>query len=211
MWRVARRGRDNNDASSGDNCVERSDKRRWSDAGQGQSGGGRRILDRCRPSQWFAHDPAFDTRFRERFLLAHQAAARRELDAWAATAQGSLALLILLDQFPRNAFRGTAHMYATDPLARRFARQLNASRGDRELPKPLRLFCYLPFSHSESLDDQELAVKLNRELDPESARHAIGHRDIIKRFGRFPHRNPMLGRDTTPAEASFLAQGGFSG
>lgn len=163
------------------------------------------------PAAWFAKDPAFDARFRERFLDAHYAAARRELDDWADTPEGVLALLILLDQFPRNAFRGTGHMYATDPLARHFARQLNATRSDRQLPEDLRLFCYLPFCHSESLPDQEVGVALNAELGPESLRHALNHQDIIKRFGRFPHRNPMLARETTPAEARFLADGGFSG
>lgn len=161
------------------------------------------------PGEWFAHDPDFDRRFRERFLDAHFSAARRERDHWADTPEGTLALLILLDQFPRNAFRGTAHMYATDPLARHFARRLLATRGDRELPAGLRVFCYLPFSHSESLADHDLAVRLNEEAG--SARHAIGHRDIIRRFGRFPHRNRMLGRETTEAEADFLAGGGFSG
>lgn len=163
------------------------------------------------PAEWFAHNPAFDVRFRERFLTAHYAAASRELDAWAETPEGSLALLILLDQFPRNAFRGTGHMYATDPLARYFARRLNATRGDLTLPEALRVFCYLPFSHSESLEDQDLAVRLNEELGSDTLSHAIGHRDIVQRFGRFPHRNPMLGRETTAAEADFLAGGGFSG
>lgn len=163
------------------------------------------------PGEWFAARADFDARFRERFLDAHHAAARRELDDWAGTAEGCLALLILLDQFPRNAFRGTGHMYATDPLARHFARRLHAGRGDLGLPEDLRLFCYLPFSHSESPADQDLAVALNAELGPESLRHARGHQDIIRRFGRFPHRNPMLGRDTTAAEAEFLAGGGFSG
>ena len=163
------------------------------------------------PAAWFAKNAAFDTRFRELFLDVHYAAARRELDDWAATPVGTLALLILLDQFPRNAFRGTAHMYATDPLARHFARRLNTTRGDRELPQDLRLFCYLPFSHSEALPDQERAVALNGELGQESLRHALNHRDNIRRFGRFPHRNPMLARETTPAEAEFLARGGFAG
>lgn len=163
------------------------------------------------PSRWFAKHADFDARFRERFLDDHLAAARRERDDWAATAHGTLALLILLDQFPRNVFRGTAHMYATDPLARHFARRLHAGRGDLELAEDLRLFCYLPFSHSESLEDQALAVALNAELGEESLRHARGHQDIIRRLGRFPHRNPMLGRETTAAEAAFLAGGGFRG
>lgn len=161
--------------------------------------------------RWFTHDPDFDLAFRARFLDAHYAAARRELDAWSDGAEGSLALLILLDQFPRNAFRGTGHMYATDPLARMFARRANERRQDLELEKDLRAFFYLPFSHSENLADQDLAVSLNEELGEPFIEHAIGHRDIVRRFGRFPHRNAILGRETTPEEARFLADGGFSG
>jgi uncharacterized protein (DUF924 family) len=163
------------------------------------------------PKAWFAHDPAFDTRFRERFLEAHLAAARRELDAWGASAQGSLALVILLDQFPRNAFRGSGHMYATDGLARWFARRAIDAGHDRQIEAALRLFIVLPFSHSESLADQELAVQLHAGVDAEAARYAAHHRDIVQRFGRFPHRNPMLGRETTAEEAEFLRAGGFSG
>ena len=163
------------------------------------------------PKQWFAHDPAFDARFRARFEAAHFAAARREFDAWADTAEGALALLILLDQFPRNAFRGSAHMYATDPLARRFARQMLDRGLDAQIEPELRLFCYLPFAHSEELADQERSVALTRLLGGDAVPHAEGHRDIVQRFGRFPHRNPMLGRETTDEEAAFLDSGGFRG
>lgn len=161
--------------------------------------------------RWFSHDADFDRAFRARFLDAHYAAARRELDPWSDSAEGSLALLILLDQFPRNAFRATGHMYATDPLARMFARRAHGLRQDLKLEKDLRVFFYLPFSHSENLADQDLAVSLNEELGEPFIEHAIGHRDIVRRFGRFPHRNAILGRDTTPEEARFLADGGFSG
>jgi len=160
---------------------------------------------------WFRKDEAFDQRFRERFLGLHLAAARREHDSWADGAQGSLALLVLLDQYPRNAFRGTPHMYATDPLARQVAR-LSVARGHAaQVDEPLRLFFCLPFAHSEDLADQDLSVELNTQLGPEARRHAEGHRDIVRRFGRFPHRNPILGRESTSAELAFLREGGFAG
>lgn len=160
-------------------------------------------------AQWFAKSDEFDTRFRDRFEPAHYAAARRELDAWADTADGSLALLILLDQFPRNSFRGSAHMFATDPLARHFARRTLAVGHDMQIEADLRLFLYLPFEHSEDAADQDLSLRLHQQLgQPEWAAH---HRDIVKRFGRFPHRNHLLGRETTAEEAAFLAAGGFRG
>lgn len=160
---------------------------------------------------WFAKDPAFDARFRDGFLPLHQAAARRDLDHWADTPRGALALLILLDQFPRNAFRDTAHMLATDALALSFARDFLRRGHDLALPPDLRLFFYLPFTHSEDLADQEVSPQRRRALGPRLERHAAAHVDIIRRFGRFPHRNALLGRETTPAEAAFLATGGFSG
>ena len=163
------------------------------------------------PEQWFDKDPAFDARFRERFLDAHFAAARGELDAWRTQPEGVLALLLLLDQFPRNAFRGSAHMYATDPLARRIARDALAQGLDRAIEPELRLFCYLPFAHSEDLADQDRSVALMRDLGEEPLEHAEGHRAIVRRFGRFPHRNAMLGRQSSAEEAAFLADGGFSG
>jgi uncharacterized protein (DUF924 family) len=144
-------------------------------------------------------------------LDLHFAAARRELDAWLDTASGALALLLLLDQVPRNALRGTAHMFATDPLARRFARQAVAAGRDREVDPELRLFVYLPFEHSEDLADQERAVELIRPLGPLYERYAVEHRDVIRRFGRFPHRNAVLGRETTADEQAFLDGGGFAG
>ncbi|MEF7615384.1 DUF924 family protein [Aquincola sp. MAHUQ-54] len=163
------------------------------------------------PEHWFAKSDAFDRRFRERFHDAHFAAARRECDGWAASAQGALALLLLLDQYPRNAFRGTGHMYATDPLARRFARGLLSQGFDQHVDRALRVFCYLPLSHAEDLADQRRALELNRVLGEPYVQHAQGHHDIIERFGRFPHRNPLLGRDSTPEEVAFLAEGGFAG
>ncbi|WP_326537188.1 DUF924 family protein [Pseudorhodoferax sp.] len=163
------------------------------------------------PAQWFAKNAAFDRQFRERFHDLHFAAAGRRCDAWAATAEGALALLLLLDQYPRNSFRGTGHMYATDPLARMFCRQALDAGLDRQVEQELRLFFYLPLSHSEDLADQQRALGLNRALGEPFASHALGHLDIVARFGHFPHRNAMLGRETTAAEQAFLATGGFSG
>jgi len=163
------------------------------------------------PKLWFAKDPAFDRRFRERFAAAHEASARGELAAWRATPEGTLALIVLLDQYPRNAFRGTARMYTTDALARAETEQAIASGRDRLVPLDLRVFVYLPFGHSEQLADQERSVELARTLGEEPRRHAEGHRDIIRRFGRFPHRNPILGRPMTPEEQKFLDEGGFRG
>ncbi len=161
--------------------------------------------------RWFAKDEAFDAEFRTRFMQLHLAAARRELDDWAATANGALALVLLLDQFPRNAFRGTAHMYATDPLARVLASRAIETGLDRDVDAELRQFMYLPYMHSEDLEDQERSVALNAAVGGEPSRHAVAHRDIVRRFGRFPHRNALLGRETTAEELAFLEQGGFAG
>jgi uncharacterized protein (DUF924 family) len=163
------------------------------------------------PDLWFAKDPAFDRRFRDRFLPLHEAAARGDLADWSATTAGSLALALLLDQFPRNAFRGTPRMYATDALARRAASAALAAGHDRELPPDLRLFLYLPFGHSEDPADQERSVALCAGLDEPNPTHARRHRDIVRRFGRFPHRNPILGRATTPEERRYLDEGGYAG
>ena len=163
------------------------------------------------PERWFAADPAFDAAFRERCLDLHMAAARGERAAFAQSPEGALALVLLLDQFPRNAFRGSGHMYATDGLARVYARAAIEAGQDVAITIPLRLFLYLPFAHSEDAADQALSVRLNCGLGDEWEAHARGHQAIIARFGRFPHRNPMLGRNTTDAEHAFLAEGGFGG
>ena len=161
--------------------------------------------------RWFTSDAGFDRVFREHFMGAHLAAASRQLDAWMANAEGCLALLILLDQFPRNAFRGCAHMYATDPLARFIARHVLERGFDQQLDRDMRAFVYLPFEHSEDLADQELSVTLFDALGGAFQPYAATHRDIIRRFGRFPHRNGELGRETSPEERAFLDGGGFAG
>jgi uncharacterized protein (DUF924 family) len=164
------------------------------------------------PALWFAKDADFDRRFRERFLALHEAAARDELRRWLATPDGALALLILLDQYPRNAFRGTPRMYATDALARDMARLALEAGHDRAFDPNLRLFFCLPFGHSEDLADQDLSLALAQRLGIAiAAEHAARHRDIIRRFGRFPHRNPILGRPMTGAEQRFLDEGGYAG
>jgi uncharacterized protein (DUF924 family) len=163
------------------------------------------------PARWFRKDETFDREFRDRFLAAHEAAARGELDTWSATAEGALALSILLDQFPRNAFRGTARMFATDAKAREIARRAIAAGFDTEVDKDLQQFFHLPFMHSENLADQDYAVELAERTSPDSRKWAVLHRDIIVRFGRFPHRNSLLGRATTPDEQKFLDEGGFGG
>ncbi|MFN4287509.1 MAG: DUF924 family protein [Brevundimonas sp.] len=162
------------------------------------------------PEKWFARDDAFDALFRQRFEAAHFAAARRELDHWMDSAEGALALLILLDQFPRNVWRGSAHAFATDPLALSLARRAVGLGHHSAFPLQLANFILLPFEHSEVLADQDRYLELVAG-DPELEKWGHIHRDIIVRFGRFPHRNAALGRETTPEEQAFLDAGGFAG
>jgi len=162
--------------------------------------------------RWFEADEAFDAAIRERFAATYQAAAAGQLGAWENSPQSALALVIVLDQFPRNMFRHSARSYAADPLAREVARRAIASGFDRQIAMPGRAFFYLPFEHSEELADQERAVALMRETgDADLLKWAEMHADIIRRFGRFPHRNAVLGRITTPEEQAFLDAGGFGG
>lgn len=163
------------------------------------------------PQRWFRKDEGFDALFRERFLATHEAAARGELDDWAEQALGALALVILLDQFPRNAFRASPRMYATDAQAREIARAAIESGFDLQVDPDLRPFFYLPLMHSEQLADHDRSVELARALGGEHERYAQHHRAIIERFGRFPHRNAILGRTSTPEEEQFLEEGGFGG
>jgi uncharacterized protein (DUF924 family) len=163
------------------------------------------------PSRWFDKDDAFDAGFRQRFLATHEAAAAGRLADWAGSAEGALALLVLLDQFPRNAFRGSARMFATDAQARAVAGAAIEAGFDRAAEPLLRPFFYMPFMHSELLADQQRCVALCDAVDANTQRFAWLHRDIVERFGRFPHRNTLLGRASTPEEERFLAEGGFSG
>jgi len=163
------------------------------------------------PARWFAKDDEFDRRFRERFLTLHESAARGDLDGWDATPTGALALMVLLDQFPRNSFRGTPRMYATDAAARKHAAAAIAAGHDRMVAVELQKFFYLPFGHSEDLVDQERAVELCGRLGGRDLQQAEHHRDIVRRFGRFPHRNAILGRPMTQVEEEYLANGGYTG
>ena len=163
------------------------------------------------PDKWFTKDAAFDDAIRARFLATYEAAAARTL-AWDDTAEGALALLIVLDQFPRNMFRGSARAFAADPLAREVATRAIARGFDQLILVAERSFFYLPFEHSEALADQDRCVVLNRASgDADALKWAELHADIIRRFGRFPHRNAVLGRATTPEEQAFLDGGGFAG
>lgn len=164
------------------------------------------------PEKWFAKDAAFDHAFTELCRGSHFAAAARKLDQWLETPDAALALIILLDQLPRNAFRDTAHMFATDPLAVAFTKEAVQRGYDCQVAPELRPFMLMPLMHSESLEDQDLLLTLLDEAtEAETYRFAVIHRDIIARFGRFPHRNDCLGRATSPEEAAFLSEGGFSG
>jgi uncharacterized protein (DUF924 family) len=163
------------------------------------------------PDLWFAKDDDFDRLFRDRFLVLHEAAARGELASWRLSPYGALALILLLDQFPRNAFRGSPRMYATDPVARSVADAAVRAEYDHLVDPGIQVFFYLPFAHSESLPDQERSVELVRRLGEPDLSHALGHHDIVRRFGRFPHRNPILGRAMTGEEQLFLDGGGYAG
>jgi uncharacterized protein (DUF924 family) len=162
--------------------------------------------------RWFMRDAAFDAQCRTQFLDAHLAASRCELDGWIADACGALALVLLLDQIPRNIFRGSAHSYATDPLARHYAAGAIEAGFDREVEPAVRIIVYMPFVHSEESADQNRAWALTTALgDASFSRYAMAHRDVIARFGRFPHRNAALGRANTPEEQAWLDAGGGFG
>jgi uncharacterized protein (DUF924 family) len=164
------------------------------------------------PERWFRKDAAFDREIEARFRASHEAAAAGRLFAWEATPEGALALLLLLDQFPRNMFRDSARAFATDPLARAVADRAIARGFDASVPSDERMFFRLPFEHSENLADQERSLALSRRAGGGKADgYAELHADIIRRFGRFPHRNALLGRATTPEEQAFLDAGGFAG
>jgi uncharacterized protein (DUF924 family) len=164
------------------------------------------------PDKWFEKDDAFDAEIRARFLDTYAAAVAGRLAGWENDAESALALVIVLDQFPRNMFRGDARTYVADPLARMVADRAILRGFDKRYAPPERTFFYLPFEHSENLADQERCVALNRAAgDEDGVKWAEVHADIIRRFGRFPHRNRVLGRVTTSEEQAFLDAGGFAG
>ena len=165
--------------------------------------------------QWFQKDGAFDREVTDRFGDLYEQAAAGELDTWREAAESCLALVVVLDQFPRNMFRGDAKTHATDAEALDAAKYAIEHALDRELPAFQKMFLYMPFMHAESVEDQRRSVELFEGLaaepgGPDVVEYAVGHREIVERFGRFPHRNAILGRETTPEEAEFLTQPGSS-
>lgn len=166
----------------------------WRDAGMGK---------------WFGGGDAFDAQCRDVLLDAHFAAARREHDGWMDHADGALALVLLLDQIPRNVFRGSGHAFATDPLARHYAARAVDAGFDARVDPALRFFFYMPFEHDEDMAGQQRAIELFTALgDANLLGYARAHADVIARFGRFPHRNAALGRTSTPEEQAWLDAGG---
>jgi uncharacterized protein (DUF924 family) len=156
--------------------------------------------------RWFVKDPAFDEDIRRRFLGLYESGVNQKLEQWRTGRKDCLALLILLDQFPRNMFRNTARAFEGDPHALEAARVIVAQGWDKSYTQDERTFAYLPFEHSEALADQELSMRLFR--GHENLEWARKHWEIIKRFGRFPHRNAVLGRESTPEEVEFLKEPG---
>ena len=164
------------------------------------------------PDAWFTKSAEFDERCRAGFLEAYERAAGGELSGWEETPEGALALVILLDQMPRNMFRRDPRTWATDPQALAVAERAIARGFDKAVPRDLRQFFYLPFMHSEDPAIQERSVEIyTAHGDPENLKFARHHRDIIAQFGRFPHRNEVLGRETTPEELAYLETDPFRG
>jgi len=164
------------------------------------------------PEKWFSRDDAFDAEIRDRFMATYEAAVAGDLADWEESAPGALALLILLDQFPRNMFRGSRKVYETDALSLTIAEQAIEAGFHNAFKPPMSRFFILPLTHAEDLAAQDRAIALNEELgDADGAKWARHHRDIVAQFGRFPHRNEILGRETTAEEAAFLAESDFHG
>ncbi|HEX8415033.1 MAG TPA: DUF924 family protein, partial [Sphingomicrobium sp.] len=168
------------------------------------------------PKQWFGSSAVFDAEIALRFGALHQDASERMLDSWRETPIGTLALVLMLDQFTRNLRRGSPLAFANDGAAQEIAAEGIQRGHDLEVTADLQPFLYLPFEHSEDLAAQDRSVDLaqryqDRTGDAEPLKWAAHHRDIIRRFGRFPHRNGILGRSSTAAERAFLADGGFGG
>ena len=162
--------------------------------------------------RWFAKDEAFDREIADRFSAVHEQAAAGDLNHWSSEADASLALILVLDQFSRNLSRDSPRAFAQDAAAREVAGTAIRLEFDDRFDADMRAFFYLPFEHSEHLADQDRSVALFHSTgDREFLDYAIVHRDVIRRFGRFPHRNSALGRHTSPAERAYLDAGGFSG
>ena len=164
--------------------------------------------------RWFVQNVDFDREIVRRFRADYELAAQGQLTHWTETARGGVALILVLDQFPRNMFRNDPRAFATDPLARQTAEQMIAAGLERQLRLVERYFVYVPFMHSENRAHQRRSVMLFQQLAEERAyfdtSYAVRHQEVIERFGRFPHRNTVLGRASTPAELEFLKQFGSS-
>lgn len=168
-------------------------------------------FDETQPQQWFQTNPDFDALIRERFTEAYEKARDGILDDWRRDADGCLALCILLDQFPRNMFRGTKQAFATDGKGLVVAKYAVSKGFDQVLPPLKRRFIYLPYEHSENLNDQRKCVELFEKMtkdDPLGYDYAVRHLKVIEAYGRFPHRNKILGRMNTPEEEEYLARPG---
>ncbi len=164
------------------------------------------------PTKWFKKDEAFDTEIAERFMPLYDRACRGELDAWAEEPGSALALILVFDQFSRNLYRNDARAFAQDGRCVRIVHDAMANGDDRKIPDDLAPFIYMPLMHSENLSDQQTCIdEMERLGKADNVKFARIHYDIIEKFGRFPHRNTVLGRITTPEEEQFLADGGFSG
>ncbi|MEL7091440.1 MAG: DUF924 family protein [Pseudomonadota bacterium] len=168
-------------------------------------------LDECTPEQWYKQSDALDATIRTRFGDAWQAAAEGSFSMWLTYPSGALAYIILTDQFSRNLFRDDPRAFALDRAALAAAKSAIARGWDMRIDPPARQFFYMPLEHSENLCDQDRAVRLIHERmgDPHYLLHARAHREVIRSFGRFPHRNAALGRKTSEAEATFLHNGGY--
>jgi uncharacterized protein (DUF924 family) len=162
-------------------------------------------FEECKPAQWFTKDEAFDQTLRDRFASVHAAAVKGETASWRSEPRGKLAEIIVLDQFPRNMFRGTREAFASDEHALRLAEEAVAAGDDQKLSAQERHFLYMPYMHSESPEIHEKALQLFTALGKaEALDYEIAHKKIIDRFGRYPHRNAILGRASTPEEIEFM-------
>ena len=159
-------------------------------------------------SLWFNSSPLFDSELKEQFEDTYIAACEGELSAWEDSAEGLLALVILLDQFPLNMYRGDAKCFSTEQRSREISLKSIEKGLDKKLSNEQKSFLYMPFMHSEEISDQDKAISLFEEAGlKENARFAHHHRDIVQRFGRFPHRNSILDRENTDAEKNYLVSG----
>ena len=164
------------------------------------------------PKKWWMKDSEFDAEISRQFGGLYEQACKGELDHWAESPDGALALILLLDQFSRNLHRNSPLAFAQDNKCADLTRSQIASGADHHLPADIRPFCYMPLMHSENLEDQNLGLEMMEKFGVEgNVKAAVEHRDIIAKFGRFPHRNSVLGRETTPEEQAFLDDGGFAG